>query len=240
MIAVLHAELIKLRRSLVLLVALTPPLMVFLLAVLTVSTGRASTWPLYVAGSMAIWAFFLFPMSVIGITALMAHIEYQPGTWSHTLALPVPRWQIFATKAGIALGLCLMVSLLVGISAVVGGSLGGLISPKDALTGEIPWLILFRNYGLMFLAGGLLMAIQWTAAMQFSSFAAPVSLGIGGTFVAVSATSTKYGIFFPWLMPVNVMASDPARAQFAITLGATSGIIVFLIAIYWLSRRDWH
>jgi len=239
MIKVFIAETIKLHRSLVLLVALTPPLMVFLLSVLTISTGRGSNWHIFEASSAGIWAFFLLPMSVIGITALMAYIEYQPGTWSHTLALPVARWKIFAIKALLALILCAVISALVAISVVLGGVLGGLIAPQHALSGEIPGPVFFTHYSRMFLAAGLLIAIQWSAAMWFKNFAAPVSLGIGGTFVAVSATSTKYGIYFPWLMPVNVLASDPDRAVFAILSGSLGGLALFALMIIALSRRNW-
>jgi len=239
MIKVFLAEGIKIRRSLVLLVSITPPAMVFLLSFLMVSTDKGGEWPMFVLRSAGIWAFFLFPMSVIGITALLAQIEYDPGGWSHVMALPVGRWKIFAAKAVLALLLCLLVSALVALATVGGGVLGGVVSPNSALQGAIPWALMIRLFGSMYLAGGLMMAVQWAVAMQFRSFAVPVSVGIGGTFVAISATSTEYGIYFPWLMPTNVMASDPARAEFAIALGSVGGVVLFVLTILWLSRRDW-
>ena len=80
---------------------------------------------------------------------------------------------------------------------------------------------------------------QWGIAHRFRSFAAPVAIGIGGTFVAVAATSSEYGIFFPWLMPVNMLAADPERAQIALALGGGGGALLFVLLVIWLSRRDW-
>jgi lantibiotic transport system permease protein len=67
----------------------------------------------------------------------------------------------------------------------------------------------------------------------------PVSVGIGGTFVAVAATSSQWGLVFPWLMPVNVLASEPDRALLAIAIGGIGGLVALTAMIIWLSRRDW-
>ena len=91
----------------------------------------------------------------------------------------------------------------------------------------------------MMLAGLFMMAIQFVVSMRYSSFAIPVVVGIGGTFVGVVATSARQGIYFPWLLAVNVQASDPARAQQAILTGLIGGLVVFALGCVWLVRRDW-
>lgn len=240
MIRVLMAETLKLRRSLVLLVAATPPVMVLALGILIVMSGEGpGEWQMHTMAGAAIWAFFLLPMSAIGLTALLAQLEHGPGTWAHTLGLPVPRWQIFAAKAGVALGLMAIVSLLVATASWAAAEIGQRLSPDTEIAGVFDPAFAAGLYGRMFLAGLLVMAIQWTLSMRFRSFAVPVSAGIGGTFVAVAATSADKGIYFPWLMPVNVLASDPERANFVIAVGAVGGLIVFAAAIAWLSRKDW-
>ncbi|OLF78235.1 hypothetical protein AWH62_16050 [Maricaulis sp. W15] len=240
MINVLIAEATKLRRSLVLLVATTPPVMVFALGVLIVASGNAPPeWTMHTMAGAAIWAFFLLPMSVIGLTALIAQLEHGPDTWSHTLALPVPRWQIFLAKALVALGLMAVVSLAVAFASWASALVGLQLGDGVVIAGRFDPVLALRLYGWMFVAGLLVMAIQWSLAMRFRSFAAPVSVGIGGTFVAVAATSAEKGLYFPWLMPVNVLASDDGRSDLAIMMGGIGGLIVFGLAIIWLSRRDW-
>lgn len=236
----LAAELLKLRRSLVLLVAATPPLMVLALGIMMRVTGNApDDWFIQISSSAAIWGFFLLPMTAIGVTALLAQLEHGPGTWSHTLALPVPKWQVFLAKAVLAQILMLVIGALVALAGLASGVVGSLLAPEHAISGDLDWVLVLRLYGLMFLASGLVTAIQWTLAMRFRSFTVPVSIGIGGTFVAVAATSARSGLYFPWLMPVNVLASDPERAAIAVTLGTVGGLVLYASAIVWLSRRDW-
>ena len=240
MISVFVAEALKLRRSLVLLVAATGPVMVFALGVMMQVTGNGpEDWTMHTMSSAAIWAFFLLPMTAVGATALLAQLEHAPGTWSHSLALPIPKWQVFFAKAVLALLLMAVISALVALAALAAGFVGSALAPDHAIAGSYDAALAFRLYGLMYLAGFLVTAIQWTLAMRFSAFAVPVSIGIGGTFVAVAATSAKSGIYFPWLMPLNVLAQDPARIQIAVGLGLAGGLAIFAGAIFWLARRDW-
>lgn len=240
MINTLIAETTKLRRSLVLLVAATPPLMVFALGVLAVASGNApEDWAIIIMAGSAVWGYFLLPMSVIGVTALIAQVEHGPGTWSHTLALPAPRWQIFLAKALVSTGLLAVMSLAVALASYASTTVGLMLNPELTMTGAFDTHLALRLYGLMFVAGLLVMAIQWTLAMRFRSFAVPVSVGIGGTFVAVAATSAQAGLYFPWLMPVNVLAADAGRAELAVMMGGFGGALAFAAAIVWLSRRDW-
>ncbi|MAK63574.1 MAG: hypothetical protein CMF75_02350 [Maricaulis sp.] len=241
MIRILLAEALKLRRSLLLLVAATPPVMVFLLGMLIVASGEGpSEWTMLTISGAAVWAFFLMPMSAIGLTALMAQLEHGPGTWTHTLGLPVPRWQVFLAKAILALLLMAAVSLAVALASWAAPMAGMLVPGSVAVMGDYDPGLAWRLYSQILMSGLLVIAIQWTLAMRFRSFAVPVSAGIGGTFVAVAATSADKGIYFPWLMPVNVMASDPARTEFVIKTGLIGGVIVFALAILWLSRKDWR
>lgn len=240
MIALVRAELLKLRRSLVLLILITPPAMVALLGVMVIVTGNAvEDWSTHIMAGAAIWAYFLMPMSVIGVMALLAQIEHAPRTWTYVLATPWPKWQILAVKAALGLGLMAILSVGVALAGLLAAWIGGVISPENALDGS-PDLALAANlYGRMWLAGIMLMAIQWTISMRFYAFAIPVSVGIGGTFVAVAATSARSGLYFPWLMPVNILASDPERAQIALLLGSLGGLAILAIGIAWLTRRDW-
>ena len=229
MIRTIGCEILKLRRSLVLLVAATPAVMVYLLGVLAMTSGQgAGEWTVLVMAGSAIWAYFLLPMTTIGLAALMAQTEHGPGTWSWSLALPVPRWQIFTAK----------ILVLLGMMAIVSWT-ALLIDPELVIAGAPDWALAFRLHGQMWIAGICVAAVQWGIAHRFRSFAAPVAIGIGGTFVAVAATSSEYGIFFPWLMPVNMLATDPERAQIALALGGGGGTLLFVLLVIWLSRRDW-
>lgn len=240
MIRAIGCEVLKLRRSLVLLVAATPAVMVYLLGVLAMTSGHgAGEWTVLVMSGSAIWAYFLLPMTTIGLAALMAQTEHGPGTWSWSLALPVPRWQIFTAKILVLLGTMALVSASVALAAFAAAWTALLIDPDLVIAGAPDWALAFRLHGQMWIAGICVAAVQWGIAHRFRSFAAPVAIGIGGAFVAVAATSSEYGIFFPWLMPVNMLAANPERAQIALALGGGGGALLFVLLVIWLSRRDW-
>jgi len=240
MIGVLVADLIKLRGSLVLLVMAVPPVMMTVLGVLVIISGNsAGDWPRTALSGTAIWAYFLLPMTATGLTALLAQLEHSTGVWSHILATGTPRWQIFLSKGLIAFALMAATSLLVGLAIFTSGHVGGWIVPAEALEGIPPYGQVASTLMKMWVASLLVTAFQLAIALRFASFALPVSVGIGGTFVAVAATSSQWGLVFPWLMPVNVLASEPERAALAIAIGGIGGLVALAAMILWLSRRDW-
>lgn len=51
------------------------------------------------------------------------------------------------------------------------------------------------------------------------------------TFFAVVALSAKVGVVLPWQIPVNQLASDPARAQLALALGGVGGCVALCTCI---------
>ena len=90
----------------------------------------------------------------------------------------------------------------------------------------------------MFGAALLMIAIQLWVALRYASFVPALAVGIGGTFFSVVATSAKQGVFFPWQMPVNMLATEPWRVQTALGLGFGLGAVVLIAALAHLSRRE--
>ncbi|MEE2567721.1 ABC transporter permease [Hyphobacterium marinum] len=240
MIGIFRAELLKLRRSLVVLVLAVPPVMIFLLSVLTRLTGNGpDLWLVQSMATSAVWAYFLLPMTATGMTALLAQLEHSTGMWSHILALPPAKWTIFAAKCVLALLLMAVASGLAWASIFAAGHTANLLAPDHALQGPVPYWDAAKLLAKMFAASILLIAVQLAIALRYASFALPISIGVGGTFVAVAATSSQYGAYFPWLLPVNMLASEPERAQFALTYGVAGGFIVLAVLTIWFARRDW-
>ena len=94
--------------------------------------------------------------------------------------------------------------------------------------------------GSIFLAAWLLVAVQLSVALRYASFVPVLAVGIGGTFFAVVATSAKIGAFLPCQIPVNQLASDPARARLALALGLGGGAMAFALMLWRMSRHESH
>jgi hypothetical protein len=235
----LAVEVCKLRRSLALLLAVVAPLLIAVFVFFNLlRMEKALPWAMTLQTSAAIWAFFMLPMSVTALTALVAHTEHGPRAWDHLRALPLPRWHLYAAKAVCVLGVVAAMSLLLALFTSLAVETAGWLKPVVAATDTSDLGAYLGLLGRIFLAAWLLVAVQLWIALRYASFVPALAVGIGGTFFAVVATSAKVGAFLPWQIPVNQLASDPARAQLALALGCIGGCIAFVAMLWRLSRRD--
>jgi hypothetical protein len=239
MLAVLSVEIRKLNRSLALLLAAAAPALIAVFAfAMMLRSRQPSEWDMWIGSGLAIWAYFLMPMCVTALTALIAQMEHAPRSWDHLRALPVPRWTLYASKAICVIGLVLVMSAAVLGMTVGAVVLGGLIKPEVAAVGRLDLAGYAWTLIRIAVAAVLLIAIQFWTAVRFASFVPGLVLGIGGTFFAVVATSAKQGVFMPWQMPVNILATEAWRVQTALTLGGGLGLVVLAAAVIHLARRE--
>ena len=239
MLASLLTECAKLRRSLVLLLCLSAPAMVALIGLLALTRDdRTGTWALFSVSSSAVWAYFMLPMTVTALTVLAAQLEHGAKSWNHLLALPLPRYRLYGAKAAVVVLLAAAMTAGLWLALPLAGSAAEALKSGTQLTGSYGWADSATLLGRMFASAWLLIAIQLWAALRFRSFVPPLILGIAGTFVGVAATGSEHGIWFPWLIPTNALASDPARADFALSVGFFGGIAAFALMLWDLNRRE--
>ncbi|WP_339870734.1 ABC transporter permease [uncultured Brevundimonas sp.] len=239
MLAVLSVELRKLNRSLALLLALAAPSLIGIFIFFNMMRGDTpQPWAMWLGSSTGIWAFFMLPMSVTALTALVAHMEHGPRSWDHLRSLPVPRWHLYAAKAICVLCLVAVMSLLNLGLTVAAVSAGASIKPMLTPTGDPELAASLMLLGKVWLASLLMVALQFWTALRFASFVPALILGIGGTFFAVVATVARAGVFFPWQMPVNMLATEAWRVTTALGLGGGLGLVVLTLAVAHLARRE--
>ena len=239
MFAPLIVEFRKLNRSLALWLAVAGPGLIAVFTFFNMLRGKApATWDMWMGGASAIWAFFMLPMSVTALTALVAHMEHGPRSWDHLRALPIPRWRLYAAKAVSVLTVVALMSVAVLLFTSAAIALASVIKPSVAPTGRFDAAAYAAIMSRMYLAALLLVAIQLWTALRFASFVPALAVGIGGTFFAVVATSARVGVFLPWQMPVNMLGSEPWRIQTALTLGCGGGLVALGLLLVHLSRRE--
>jgi len=239
MLAVLSVEIRKLNRSLAAVLAVAAPSLIAVFTFFNLLRGKAPMpWDMWMVSAIGIWSYFMLPMSVTALTALVAHMEHGPKSWDHLRALPLPRWRFYAAKAVMVLAVVAFMSaatLLMTWGAVM---LATAIKPGLTPTGTLEFAACAATMGKVFLAAILMVAIQLWTALRFASFVPALVVGIGGTFFSVVATSAKAGVFFPWQMPVNMLATEGWRVTTALGLGCGLGLFVLALAVAHLSRRE--
>lgn len=239
MFAPLFVEIAKLKRSLALALAGLAPGLIALFAFFnSLRLAEPMPWEMWMNQTAAIWAFFMLPMSVTALTALVAHMEHGPRSWDHLRALPVARWKIYAAKATCVLALVAAMTVAVLGLTVGAVELAAAIKPQLRPTGAFELAGYGRTLAMMFIAALLLVAVQLWTALRFASFVPGLALGIGGTFFAVVATSAREGIALPWQMPVNMLATEAWRVNTALGLGGGLGAVALVLLVLHLSRRE--
>lgn len=239
MIAELAVEFRKLNRSLALLLAFVAPALIAVFTFFLVLRDSApKSYDNWLMTGEGIWAFFMLPMSVTALTALVAQMEHGPKSWDHLRALPLPRWRLYAAKAVSVIAVVALMSVLTLMltwgAVEAASALKPAVQPEGAPDLAKHAMILVKMLG----ASMLLIALQLWMALRFASFVPGLALGIGGTFFAVVATSAKAGVFMPWQMPVNMLTSEQWRADTALTLGGAGGLIALALMVAHLSWRE--
>jgi lantibiotic transport system permease protein len=190
-------------------------------------------------GGAGMWATFMLPMTVTALTVLVAQIEHGPKGWSSLLAAPVARWRIFLAKAAVVLGLTAAMTLLLFALVHIAGSAAEAIKPGRQLLGAPEPADTAEILAKMYVAGVLLVVVQLWAALRFRSFVPPLVLGIGGTFVAAMAYGSRWGVVFPWLLPVNAaLATDAQRNALSLDLGLYGGLAALALMLVHMSRYE--
>lgn len=229
----------KLRRSLALAVAAAAPLLIAAFSFFNLLRGRQPrSWDMWVMNASAVWAFFMLPMSVIALTALVAQTEHAPRSWDYLRALPMRRWRLYSAKAVVVLIVVALMSLAVLLGSALAVHLAATFEPALTPTGAFHALHYAGIFARMYLSSMLLIAVQLWLALRYTSFVPALATGIGGTFIAVVATSAKIGVVLPWQIPVNMLAADPARMQLALLIGFGGGILAFIGMLIHLSARQ--
>jgi hypothetical protein len=237
----LHAELLKLRRTMAFRMVFVTPLLVALLQFFALWRTKKfgadfRLWETLPNNMLAIWAVFMMPLLITLETALLNGIEHADKQWKHLLALPVPRHTVYLAKFVTAQALIVVSTLvLCALTVLVGLAVMGL-RPELAASGPVPYGWLARHALFVWLAAWLVVAIHTWVSIRWSGFALALGTGIAGTFFALFAASASVGKFYPWLLPMNVFTAE--RFATALWLGAAGGAVAALLGCLDFVRRD--
>src|SRR6185295_13895398 len=140
----LHAELLKLKRTLAFRVIFVLPFLVatlqFFIAWRTPKFAPGfKLWEQAPSSSLQIWAVFMLPLLITLETALLNGIEHSDRQWKHIFALPVPRHAVYVSKVIVAQVLIFISTLILSLLTIVVGIVAVHLRPELANAGPIPW-----------------------------------------------------------------------------------------------------
>lgn len=245
----LAAELLKIRRTRALLIALAAPYLVALLPfviALSMSGPLArrqafSPWSWLVEAAFSTWTLILFPLLLSLEAALLAAIEHRSQGFKHLFALPVRRGAIYGAKQA-AVVLLTAASLLLLVLGLVAAGLGlRALRPGLGFDAPVPWSDLLVCAARVLAASGLILAIHTWMSLRWKSFAPVLALGILATVVTVALNSGDVEVWpwFPWSLPFRAARGfGQAGEPLLLAVGALGGLAAAVFAGCEMTRRD--
>lgn len=237
-------ELLKLRRTLALLMAFVAPTMVVLLQVLIWLNnkrgfdGKNDLWLGFFGNVLTVWALFMQPLLAALVTGLVYHAESASTGWLRMGVWPLPRGAVPLAKLATVLTLMLLSTLVLTGGSLVGARLADALHPLITLPDRVPWGTIASRVSGVSAASLLVVAIQSLVASRYSAVTVSLGTGVAGTFVALFASSWKLGVYYPWLMPLRALHGTQAQATLAVALGALGGVLVGAASVVLAARRD--
>jgi ABC-2 type transport system permease protein len=239
MIAAITAEMLKLRRSLVLLLTIAAPLCVSAFAAIALATRPADIkWERFLDEGLAMWSFFMLPMSVTALTILLGQIEHGSRMWNHLLVLPVRRSALFLAKCAVAFGLLLTMQIFVYAGLYAVGFTVSALLPSQSLSGDRQFDDMAVGMAAMAVGALPMLVIQLWAAIRWRSFVPPLVLGIIGTFCALVITAAGIDLYIPWLLQIFATMWPKPNGVIGVVAGAAGGLVLVLAMLADLTGRE--
>jgi hypothetical protein len=242
MLKLLAVELLKIRRSLALLMMFAIPLMVVLLmtAIIAKQNTMANIaprhWQMFWMNVTSLWCYFMMPLYLALVTGLLNGQEHKNHSWRLMLALPVSQTQLFLAKAvlawlfvvGATLVLLAMGMLAIGVLVLCGASAAGAL--------DFALLPVAAKVALACLP---VLAIQHAVSWRFQNLVLPLAIGVIATMGITQIGSSKEWVWYPWSYPLMAVSGTHAANQdTALMLAAVVGTVLLAAGALFLGRRD--
>jgi len=242
---VVIAECLKLKRTLALWMVVVAPLVVVGLQFLISNHMAASVakradpmWPQIIQNTVGLWTLLMMPLFLTLETSLLAGLEHTDKNWKALLALPAPRWTVYAAKLLVTIALLwIAVGVLFG-GTIVSGALLARLHP-DSKMGAMLWAPLATPLSRIAVSALLALTIQHWVSLRWPSFVASLGFGMCVTVVGfVAVNSNEWGGLFPWSMPIHALRHATVGGVNVMVAGFGGALLVALAGGWTFSRRD--
>lgn len=234
LLRILSSDALKLRRSMAIPLAILGPVGVVGLTALNFGLRYDFVTKQYAGrlweGLIEDMLYLSFMALLLGMTLLASQLagqEHQTRAWKQTLALPVSRLGVFASKLIVlVLLLALSCALLFGGTWLLGGLLGFGWHP--------PLAMLARNSFYPLPAGLACLALQYGLSVAFKNQAIPLTAGILGCVVGMYGMVLPDWIIWKWPLLLN----HTAKPEWSVYAGLAGGALLFLLGCAHFIRKD--
>ncbi|MBS4207351.1 ABC transporter permease [Bacillus sp. FJAT-50079] len=202
MYSILQSEWFKLRKSKMLPIIFTGPLIGIFIGLTTnvIDIGvEVNEWYLSLLSMNLTYAILFLPLITGVLASTICRYEHQSGGWKQLLAMPVTRGRVFFSKYILLMILVMSMQILYLAAVYTVGMVKGFVDPFPI---NIVWKSIFGGW----VATLPLVALQLWMSILFKSFAAPFAVNVIFTIPSILViNSERFGPYYPWAQPFSMM-----------------------------------
>ncbi len=241
----MSAELLKLKRTVALRVAVVAPMVVVVVMFLVFHQRQQAgatgfdLWFRFSKEIMGLWALLMLPLFVTLEAALLGALESSEKNWKHLFALPIPRGAIYSAKIITTIGIIGLSKIVLLVGTIGAGMILGYLKPDYQLSlSSFPFRQTLQMYLTTYLLSWMMITIQMWVSVRWQSFTISVSTGISATvFGYMLINSAKWGRIYPWTLPVNVLVANGNITR-ALMISLIGGLLIAILGGLEFIRRD--
>lgn len=157
----LHAEILKLKRTIALKMVAFAPLAVVCLTVFMAASAPFSTlhqastrddWRALARVNFQFWGMLMMPLYITLQTALIAGLDHSENQWKAILARPIPRWTVYVAKLLIVGALTVAASIILLGGVLVAGIVLRSLTSEVRFGFPVPFATILLQIAQMFMA----------------------------------------------------------------------------------------
>jgi hypothetical protein len=154
-------------------------------------------------------ALMILPLAIMLLASLLAQVEYRNNAWKQVHATPQPLAAIFAAKLVVLLVLVAQLILCFNAAIYAAGALPAVLF--DGVSLPRLHVVPFLDRDVRFFVDVLpIVALQYTMAILFRSFLAPLGIGMGLWIFSVGTMSWRYS----WTIPYSAASLDYLSVEY--------------------------
>jgi len=121
----------------------------------------------------------------------------------------------------------------------IGGWSLTFLQPALGIVGPPQWSYLLKISSACYAASLLMIALHTWIALRWRNFTVAVAIGMSATVIGfLVGQSERFGHWYPWSMPMQVIAGKGQYIDFVVTAGIVGGVIVATLGLFeYLSRE---
>jgi lantibiotic transport system permease protein len=163
-------------------------------------------------------------------TALFAGLDHSENQWKALFARPVPRWTVYVSKLLIAAAMMAASGAVLVCGLIAAGLVLRHLTSEARFDATIPFAPILQQTAQMTGLAFLSLTVQHWVSLRWRSFSVAIGFGIVMmvTSFAMLLASGQYGTwpqYFPWALPMLVLAKQPHNVGAALLIGAAVGVV---------------